>query len=101
MATPHVSGTVALMLEKNPTLKPSEIKHILESTAVDLGTAGKDNDFGSGRINAYEAVFFKQVLPVANFSSNLTSGYAPLDVQFINQSENATDVSWDFDNNGV
>ena len=35
-------------------------------------------------INAYGAVFFNQVLPVANFSSNLTSGYAPLDVQFIN-----------------
>lgn len=59
VATPHVSGTVALMLEKNPTLKPSEIKNILESTSVDLGRPGKDNDYGSGRINAYKAVFYE------------------------------------------
>jgi len=58
IAAPHVSGTVALMLEKNPTLKPSKIKSILESTAVDLGQAGKDNDYGAGRINAYRAVFY-------------------------------------------
>lgn len=57
-AAPHVSGTVALMLEKNPALKPSKIKSILESTAVDLGPIGKDNDYGAGRINAYRAVFY-------------------------------------------
>ena len=104
MATPHVSGTVALMLEKNPALKPSEIKQILENTAVDLGSTGKDNDYGSGRINAYKAVFYKEettLLPVANFSTNITNGYAPLFVQFNDSSENATGVSWDFDNNGV
>ena len=61
IAAPCVSGTAALMLEKNPTLKPSELKQILESTAVDLGQAGKDNDYGSGRINAYRAVFYKPI----------------------------------------
>ncbi len=104
MATPHVSGTVALMLEKKPALKPSEIKQILESTAVGLGAAGKDADYGSGRINAYEAVFYKEeiiILPVANFSMNLTSGYAPLNVQFTDLSKDATGINWDFDNNGV
>lgn len=58
VAAPHVSGTVALMLEKNPTLKPSRIKNILEITAVDLGPAGRDNEYGAGRINAYRAVFY-------------------------------------------
>jgi serine protease AprX len=99
MSAPFVTGTVALMLEKNPALKPSEIKQTLESTAVDLGPAGKDNDYGSGRIDAYEAVFYrdeKQVLPVANFSCNVTSGYAPLFVQFHDLSENATGRSWNF-----
>ncbi len=99
MAAPYVSGTVALMLEKNPALKPSEIKQTLESTAVDLGPAGQDNDYGSGRINAYEAVFYneeKPVLPVANFSSNVTSGYAPLSVQFHDLSKNATGWNWNF-----
>jgi subtilisin family serine protease len=56
MATPHVAGTVCLMLSKNPTLSPQEVDSILEMTAVDLGAAGKDNDFGAGRIDALAAV---------------------------------------------
>lgn len=57
MATPHVSGTAALMLQHNPGMTPSQVVQTLEDTATDLGTAGKDNAYGSGRINAYEAVF--------------------------------------------
>jgi serine protease AprX len=52
MATPHTAGVVALMLQKNPELTPLEIDSILETTAIDLGSAGKDNDFGAGRIDA-------------------------------------------------
>jgi PKD repeat protein len=36
------------------------------------------------------------VIPVANFSSNFTSGYAPLSVQFTDLSDNATGWNWDF-----
>ena len=36
------------------------------------------------------------VLPVANFSSNVTAGYAPLTVQFNDTSKNATGWNWDF-----
>jgi len=56
MATPHVAGTVCLMLSKNPDLLPDEVDSILEVTAVDLGATGKDNDFGAGRIDALAAV---------------------------------------------
>ena len=38
------------------------------------------------------------VLPTANFSSNVTEGYAPLTVQFTDLSENATAWNWDFGN---
>ncbi len=57
MATPHVSGTVALMLENNPSLTPIQIDQILESKAVDLGLQGKDNDYGAGRIDARSSCF--------------------------------------------
>ncbi len=36
------------------------------------------------------------VLPVANFRSNVTSGFAPLSVQFIDLSENAISRNWVF-----
>jgi len=56
MATPHVSGVVALMLQVNSSLTPSDVKRILEETAMDLGEKGKDNIYGSGLVNAYYSV---------------------------------------------
>ena len=56
MATPHVAGAVALMVSANPGLSHDDIKQALEDTAVDLGDVGKDNEYGSGRVDAYEAV---------------------------------------------
>ena len=55
MATPCVAGTIALMLSKNPELTPDQIDEILERTAVHF-TEHKNNDFGSGRIDALAAV---------------------------------------------
>jgi len=65
MATPHVSGTVALMLQVNPNLMPDEIKSILGNTAVDIYPAGKDNDTGAGRIDGYQAVLASDTTPPA------------------------------------
>jgi serine protease AprX len=56
MATPHVAGLMALMLEAKPGLKADPMKGILENTSIDLGETGKDNSFGSGRIQAEKAV---------------------------------------------
>lgn len=47
MATPHVSGCVALMLQANPTLTPLEIRSILQNTAEhDVPTAKASGDRG-------------------------------------------------------
>jgi subtilisin family serine protease len=56
MACPHVAGLAALMLEKNPSLSPAGIDSVMELNSVDLGAAGKDNSFGSGRIDALAIV---------------------------------------------
>jgi len=56
MATPHVAGLVALMVQAKPNLSTEQAKSILEQTATDLGTPGKDNVFGAGRVNANTAV---------------------------------------------
>ena len=58
MSTPCVAGAMALMLSKNPTLDPADICEILETTAVHLptSTSPKNNNYGSGRIDALEAI---------------------------------------------
>ncbi len=56
MATPCVAGTIALMLEKNPNLLPAQCDSILQMTVKPLGAQPKNNDYGTGRISAYQAV---------------------------------------------
>jgi len=55
-SSPITAGVVALMFSANPALKPDQIDSILASTALDLGTAGRDDYYGAGRIDAYKAV---------------------------------------------
>ena len=52
----YVSGLAALMLERNPALKPDDVRAILMKTARDLGAAGRDDLFGAGEVDAYAAV---------------------------------------------
>jgi len=58
VATPHVAGVVALMKAAAPNLTPQDIANLLASGALtdDLGTPGKDDQFGYGLINANKAV---------------------------------------------
>ena len=56
MAGPHVAGVVALMRQANPSADVQTIKSVLMNTARDEGTAGEDNDYGWGVIDAYAAV---------------------------------------------
>jgi subtilisin family serine protease len=65
MATPHVTGVVALILatsissydlNANGKWDPDEVQQKLIDTATDLGTLGFDNSFGYGLVNANNAV---------------------------------------------
>ena len=55
IASAEVSGVVALMIERNPSLTPAAVRRILMETATHLGPKG-NRDFGAGLVNAYEAV---------------------------------------------
>jgi len=63
MASPHVTGCVAVIRQANPNLDANTIKEILMTTATDLPAAspnGEDNTFGHGLINLYQAVLYAQ-----------------------------------------
>jgi serine protease AprX len=55
MATPHVAGVVALMLEANPHLTAAQVKDIIERTAANM-TGRLPWEAGAGHLNAYAAV---------------------------------------------
>ncbi len=66
MATPHVAGVVALMLEANPSLSPADVKNILQETATNM--QGRSSwEVGAGYVNAYDAV-------EKSFNSSLSFG---------------------------
>ena len=72
-ATPHVCGTVALVLSINPALTPEDVSMIMQTTAVEKGEPGKDNRYGAGRIDAYEAYLLAlSMIPVelASFTAS-------------------------------
>jgi serine protease AprX len=55
MATPFIAGTIALMLDADPTLDPDTVKSILSQTASRM--PGFDEfEVGAGYVNVYAAV---------------------------------------------
>ncbi len=56
LATAHISGLVALLLESDPNLTPKEIHTLITRSAHDLGPKGTDPQFGAGRADAVEAL---------------------------------------------
>ncbi len=55
MATPHVSGIAAMLVQQGIT-DPAAIEEALEKSAVDIGTPGRDNSFGFGLVDARNAL---------------------------------------------
>lgn len=67
-AAPHVAAVAALLLEGSPGLSPDQVRTVLKSTAVDLGSAGFDFAFGAGRVDAMAAA---QAAPLAPATATL------------------------------
>jgi hypothetical protein len=50
-ATPHVAGAATLVKGAYPSYSVSQLQSFLEGRAIDLGTSGKDNLYGAGRLH--------------------------------------------------
>ena len=55
MATPHVSAVAALVWSYFPNCTNEQIRSTLNKSALDLGTAGRDNYYGNGLVQAKAA----------------------------------------------
>ncbi len=57
MASPHVTGVVALLLQANPRMDAAQVKDLITRTARadDFTSRVPNGDFGYGKVNAYEA----------------------------------------------
>lgn len=73
-AAPAAAGVLALLLDAYPSLTLSQQEAALES-AVDLGTPGPDNTFGSGRLDALAA--YDSIAPPPPPSPDFTVAATP------------------------
>lgn len=56
MASPHVAGVAALVWANRPSLGVAQLEAVLRASATDLGTPGRDDHYGSGRVDAAAAL---------------------------------------------
>jgi serine protease len=61
-ACAFVAGVAALVWSQNPTTLRDRIVTYLINSADDFGNPGFDNEYGNGRVNAYGAVTYGQML---------------------------------------
>jgi serine protease len=55
MAAPHVAGVAAMMIQQGIT-DPAAVEAALEQTAIDLGSPGRDDQYGFGLVDARAAL---------------------------------------------
>ena len=73
IATAHITGVVALVLERHPELKAGHIAQLLANASVDLGAKGIDSEFGAGLVDAVEALKSSDEM-AHSASAGLTAG---------------------------
>ena len=56
MAAPHVTGALALLMERFPYLDNPQVRDVLLTTATDLGEEGVDDIYGWGLVNLKKAI---------------------------------------------
>jgi hypothetical protein len=79
MATPHVSGAVALLFsDPSKSYTPTQIENLLYSSAMDLGAAGRDDYYGFGLV--YLGDIVNQGLDPVTFSRTETTFSAPFEL---------------------
>ncbi len=86
MATPHVSAVAALVWSYNTAWTNQQIRDAMNATAKDKGTAGRDNSYGFGIVQAKAALTYLQTPPAIPA--------APTALVITARNRNFIDLSW-------
>ncbi len=62
MASPQVAGVAALVLSLDTTMTTARLRAVLAAAAIDMGSAGRDQTFGFGLLNARRALELARAL---------------------------------------
>ncbi|MFD9625897.1 S8 family serine peptidase [Peribacillus muralis] len=81
MATPHMAGIAALLLQANPKLEPADIKATLMNTADPLKENYSVYDVGAGRVDPYEAIHSNLEIQVHDTTKMLDAENQLVDIQ--------------------
>ncbi|MDD3731136.1 MAG: S8 family serine peptidase [candidate division Zixibacteria bacterium] len=101
MASPMVAGLAALIRSAMPSLSVEEVNAIIRNNTDDIYALNPAyyGLLGTGRINANKAL---SVLAIAMFSSDITEGDIPLEVNFTDLSPNSpTSWEWSFGDGAI
>ncbi|OUS75190.1 hypothetical protein B1748_18830 [Paenibacillus sp. MY03] len=95
MAAPQAAAVAALVMERNPSFKPYQVRELLRQTARDMGPAGFDSTSGYGLLQADRAVL--GTLSKDAHEPNNSSGTAstlPLRANLNAELSSAKDEDW-------
>ena len=104
-ATPHVSGAAAILLQKNPNLKPAEITSILATTTDPVldpyGALVSSSIAGSGRLNITKAFDAELIIMphslIFNLSLDNPNQVMPLNLKSLNDKIPSLDLVFESD----
>lgn len=99
-STPHVSALAAIAVNIKENITPQEFFEVLTSTCSDLGTAGRDNYYGYGLVNA-EALVDKLLENTEVYISPFSENNGEISATVYNNSENlllASAVTGEYEN---
>lgn len=74
MATPHISGVAALILQSHPDMDPFAVKAAIMNTAEDLKSDYSVYEAGAGRVDAYQAVHTDVSFKVLDKTDHIENG---------------------------